>query len=85
MGGPDVLEAHEARRADTSSERYLEPERLGGVAVRGSVAFEGQGLEDRSHGWTRIYTDGLGAEVIGFEDKMNTDAAAPRACHRPFA
>ncbi len=38
--------------------------------------------EDCSHGWTRRYTDGGGATVIGWEDKMNTDAATRRTYSR---
>jgi len=49
------------------------------------VAFAGRDYEGRSHGWTRIYTDGLEAQVIGFEGKINTDAAPPQASSRPLA
>ena len=47
------------------------------------MAFAGQDYEGSSHGWTRIYTDGLEVKVIGFEDQMNTDAAPPLASSRP--
>jgi hypothetical protein len=47
------------------------------------VVFVGLDYEGRSHGWTRIYTDGLEVKVIGFEGQMNTDAAPPLASSRP--